>query len=143
MAKLVFNVEEVRNIYDHAKAALKHSAPIIDYVGPKYEAVYGPAEPALYLVHDQGVYLMSAGLPAQCVKKGEPRQVVAYAKGCNPDKDEDWWENSNYLVGGDDFGELVPLALFDGVETAKSIRVILTENTIRVSMTRPKEGKNS
>ena len=141
MAKLIFNVKDVKKIYDHAKAAPDHSAPIIDYVDGA--EVYGPAEPALYLVHDQGVYLMSAGIPAQLVKKGESRRVVTYAKGCDPKKNEDWWETARALVGGDDFGELLPLDMFAGIETAKSVAVLITPEDIRVAMTQPKEIKCS
>ncbi|EAP6826414.1 DUF3085 domain-containing protein [Salmonella enterica] len=45
---------------------------------------------------------------------------VAYAKGCHPEKDDNWWETARTEVGGDDFGE--PLDL-----TESMITRILTE----------------
>jgi hypothetical protein len=56
----------------------------------------------LAFVHDQGIYLM----PTRPSIPGQNRSNwVVYAKDCNPDTDEDWWENARNLVGGDDFGE--------------------------------------
>ena len=64
--------------------------------------------PALLLVHDDGVYLMSASVEPQLVEHNSERRVVSYADGCRP-SDEDCWEHSRELVGGDDFSELLPL----------------------------------
>lgn len=63
----------------------------------------------LLLVHDNGVYLMSGGLPPDLIKPPAPKRYVAYAQGCNPAVDG-WWERSRALVGGDDFGEPIPWA---------------------------------
>jgi hypothetical protein len=53
------------------------------------------------LVKDRGVYFMS--------EKGERRpdgrwKRIAYAVGCNPDIDDDWWKLARAETGGDDFG---------------------------------------
>jgi hypothetical protein len=61
-------------------------------------------KPALFFVHDQGVYLMSNGEPRDMGDDGRT-PYVAYAEGCNPETDENWWETSRDLVGGDDFVE--------------------------------------
>jgi hypothetical protein len=66
----------------------------------------------LVLVHDQGVYLMSGGLPRDLDERYSgpaEKSYVAYAQGCNPAV-EGWWERSRALVGGDDFGEPIPWA---------------------------------
>ncbi|EKQ2080623.1 DUF3085 domain-containing protein [Salmonella enterica] len=34
---------------------------------------------------------------------------VAWAKGCHPQKDDNWWETARTEVGGDDFGESLDL----------------------------------
>ncbi len=66
-------------------------------------------KPALVLlVHDQGVYLMSSGLPRDIAS--DDTSYIVQAKGCDPDKDPDWYETSRALVGGDDFGEHLPWA---------------------------------
>lgn len=57
-----------------------------------------PADSELLLVHDQGVYVMSMAQPVG-------HRTIVYANGCNPQKDDAWWETSRRLVGGDDFGE--------------------------------------
>jgi hypothetical protein len=64
-----------------------------------------PKGPALLFVHDQGVYLMSNGMP-----RTDPN-TVAYAEGCNPGVGEfdDWYGMSRELVGGDDFVEILPI----------------------------------
>lgn len=61
-----------------------------------------PNGPALLLVHDQGVYLMSNGIPRSA-------DAVAYAEGCDPKVGEfdEWYGKSRDLVGGDDFVEVI------------------------------------
>lgn len=65
---------------------------------------------ALWLVKDQGVYLMSCA--NRELKKGERRDVV-YAEGMDPEKDADWYDSARAAVGGDDFGIIIPLAWLD------------------------------
>lgn len=60
-------------------------------------------QPAILFVHDDGVYCMSNGLPGDVVS--EKCVFRAFAKGCDPNKDEDFYEEARFLVGGDDFGE--------------------------------------
>lgn len=67
-----------------------------------------PPGPALIFVHDNGIYLMSNGLPRdQVAADPDSNSYVAHAAHCNPNKDENWWNNSRDLVGGDDFGEII------------------------------------
>lgn len=85
--------------------------------------------PSLFLVHDQGVYLLP-GSPSIPGKK-EGHHWVAYAKDCNPDTDEDWWDTARSLVGGDDFGENIS-------ESIDVIRACVKDNktfSIRVTPT--------
>jgi hypothetical protein len=58
---------------------------------------------SLFLVHDDGVYLLP-GSPSMPGKR-EGMHWITHAKDCNPTIDEDWWDNARSLVGGDDFGE--------------------------------------
>lgn len=86
-----------------------------------------PAESQLLLVHDQGVYIMSAQQPLG-------KRTIVYADGCNPEKDADWWETSRRLVGGDDFGEEFATAgsIVTMLKAARQgIRIIVTETEIR------------
>ncbi|EAN2395007.1 DUF3085 domain-containing protein [Salmonella enterica] len=66
------------------------------------------------LVKDNGVYIMSeTGVLTPRGRK------VAYAKGCHPQKDDNWWETALIEVG-DDIGESLDL-------TESIITRILTE----------------
>ena len=59
--------------------------------------------PGLWLVHDDGIYLMSNGHPGLLVDEAGPRHFVVYALGYDPKSDPDVWERSRDAVGGDDF----------------------------------------
>jgi Protein of unknown function (DUF3085) len=98
MSRLVFKAEDLRRIVTHALAAPSHS---VGYGGVKGDVI---------LVHDHGVYLMSAGQPRDLISEGGVSSYVAYAEGCDPVKDSAWWETARELVGGDDFGQHFPWA---------------------------------
>lgn len=72
--------------------------------------------PGLILVGDQGVYLMSNGLPGLPVS--ERGDNVAYANEVNPVTMEfnDWWNAKRASFGGDDGAEFMP---------AEAIRAVL------------------
>ena len=61
---------------------------------------------ALFFVHDQGIYVMSNGEPKD---KENDETFVAYAKGCHAKNDPEFYEESRFLVGGDDFAETIPV----------------------------------
>ena len=96
MGTCVFKTKDVLPAWKHAIRGLDIGSGSDFCMG--YGATEAPA-PGLMLVHDQGVYLMSNS-------NEQEGQVVAYAKGCNPERDESWHEESSRLVGGDDFGEV-------------------------------------
>jgi len=63
-------------------------------------------EKGVLFVKDEGIYLMNA------YAGGKPPNMlgtVAFAESYDPNKDEDVWERSRQAVGGDDFGEFIPL----------------------------------
>lgn len=97
MSVCVFKTKELKRCIEHA---LNSKVWQMGY------AVELAAAPGLFLVHDEGVYLMSNGEPGD-VDSGEMRLYVAYAQGCNPDKDDDWWDTARELVGGDDFADII------------------------------------
>lgn len=122
MSKLVFAAADVRRIVEHSINA-PEQGKIADYSKANDKNGFNPdmkvpTEPTVALVHDQGVYLMSNGTPRDTIKRTSPNgkveldsSFVAYAEGCNPDKDkDDWYDNARCLVGGDDFGEYLPWA---------------------------------
>ncbi len=98
-------------------------------------------EPTLWLVGDQGVYLMSAADPGDFLTKetepGKARLHVAYAKGIDPTVDDfnDWWDTKRAVFGGDDFVEQFGLGFVRQVKAditagAKTIRLKVNKRSI-------------
>lgn len=129
MSRLTFKMNTtLKSIINHARNS-KEFAPC-----------YGAKpEPGLFFVHDSGIYLMSAGTLGLLVEEGKPNHVVAYANGCNPDA-PDSWEHCRELVGGDDFGELLPLSWFANAleRGASSITLHFSKKQISFTTTMPK-----
>lgn len=69
-------------------------------------------EPGLILVGDQGVYLISNSRNQQKLP-GKKSLDVAYARGANPDVDEDFYEMKRAMFGGDDGTQFLPATLFE------------------------------
>jgi hypothetical protein len=100
MTKLVFDAATVRSIVEHMTAATEWR---------KEYGAKGKGHPQLVLVHDEGIYVMSNGVPG--LKAGDDKKhVVAYAKGYNPHTDRDVLERARDAVGGDDFAEYLTLS---------------------------------
>lgn len=94
---LIFKTADVLRCVNHALESKEW--------GTGYDKNATP-QPGLYLVHDNGVYLMSNGNPGDWMPEKD-KCYVAYAESCNPDTDENFYENSRDLVGGDDFVEVI------------------------------------
>ena len=121
MSRLVFKADELRRIVTHALAAPSHSAG------------YGGVKGDVILVHDHGVYLMSAGQPRDLISEGGVASYVAYAEGCDPGKDSAWWERAREFVGGDDFGQHLPWAKAIGAAIdagATTVAIEITQESI-------------
>ena len=91
---------------------------------PKHvRVVTDAAKGKVILVHDQGVYLMP--------DRNQPAgKRIAYARGCDPRLDNDWYDRSRELVGGDDFGEHFTMPSIP--KTAKAVVIKLTKTKIAV-----------
>lgn len=120
---LTFAAADVLRCVNHAGNAKDWRAQWIDHKNGK--DVYAKPEPALMLVKDSGIYLMSAGLPRDPKDETKPegRSFVAYAKGFNPETDDadgDLHGACSAAVGGDDFAEWLKREWFDAIsEQAK------------------------
>lgn len=126
---LIFDAQEVLRCAEHALAA------------PTHRAMWGEkdANAALWLVGDQGVYLMSNGSPIDNVAKdGKPvTSFVAYAEGCNPNADDfdEWYDNKRSIFGGDDGADALPWCdtVVRKVKAgAKKVIILLTESEIKM-----------
>jgi hypothetical protein len=125
---LVFDADEVRRVIDHSVKAPEQRKMLVGWDMVADKATYQDVPtPAIVLVHDDGVYLMSNGEPRDLVE-GD-RSFVAHAKGTKPGTRPDWWEQSRELVGGDDFAETLTWtkAIQDQLDGgAKRIRIEAT-----------------
>lgn len=64
-----------------------------------------------FLAKDHGAYI---GATAGSDKDGTFERIIHYFAGCNPDKDEDFYETSCWKFGGDDFGQMLPAEWIHG-----------------------------
>ncbi|MFG1952465.1 DUF3085 domain-containing protein [Micromonospora sp. NPDC048830] len=134
---LYFDLTDTLRLAEHAVAA--------DEQAPTYtEREEGPACPgALVWVHDQGVYLMSSGLPRLPDPNRPESSLVVYAHGWNPDTDG---YRRDRDLGGDDFAEHLhlteqPTPLIDTLRTAHAagyrwLLLTVTADTYQVRVTR-------
>lgn len=127
-----FKTSEVKRCIEHA---LGSSAWSMDYGDGRKPA------PGIAFVHDNGVYLMSNGEPRD-IAHGE-MSYVAYAEGCNPTTDPDSWDESRYLVGGDDFVVTftVTEAWLKECERFEELRVKVLKTCFKVNFAKPKRVK--
>jgi hypothetical protein len=130
MGTYKFDMAEVAPLVAHAQAA------------PKHGKVYGgKPKAALWLVKDQGVYLMSSGIPRMPKADGSEGSHVVYAEGFDPEKAQfdDWWE------GGDDYVEALPLAWFMQAlaSGARQFTLSVSEQGIRISYRPAREGQTA
>jgi len=98
LTRLVFdNGEALRRLAIGTMKAEKFRIPYTDQ---------DTSDKGVLFVKDEGIYLMNA------YAGGKPPNelgTVVFAESYDPNKDEDVWERSRQAVGGDDFGEFVPL----------------------------------
>ena len=127
MAQLTFMATSVARIVAHAKKAPGHAMGWSD----------APSQPAVFLVGDQGVYLMSNGEPADLKAPDNTARFVAYAQGMNPKLDPDWWKAKRASYGGDDGTET--LLIIDDLERlilcgAEEIRLEIDAESVALVM---------
>jgi len=125
MAKLTFNASDIKPLVKHTLESDKRKA----CWGQKDKIPAG-----LWLVKDEGIYLMSNG--EQVVDSETGRLPVVYAKGYNPHK-ADVWEKA-YAVSSDDFCQFIPVKDFsDFLEWgADTITIKLTATTMQIGASR-------
>lgn len=95
----------------------------------------GEARAGLWLVGDEGVYVMSNGKLAQ----GQ-RPLVIYAEECDPKSNPDYWHYKRRYFGGDDgveFIDAVELEKLVAVQPdATHLRIVMDDTSISISLIR-------
>lgn len=156
---LTFNVGEVRRLYEHSRSSKDHTpsyghlfegqyykgGEVLCEDGSVYDGTNWPSGesidysliPAcLILVGDQGVYLMSNGTPPQLIKEGENARVVAYARECDPTRNDHWHDAKVSIFGGDDGSDPLPIDMFANILSTKkdsdTFRLCITAKTIKL-----------
>jgi hypothetical protein len=100
-----WKLKDLEPLIIHAVEATEHCQTY----SQQFAGIENPP-PALQLVHDSGIYLMSNGNPNLPRPDGKEGSLVIYAQGFDPDKDgEDVWHNARAEVGGDDFVQGIPM----------------------------------
>ena len=93
-------------------------------------------EQGLWLVKDDGIYLMSASnSDGRGLKKADGKPVVTYARGYDPKYEDDLWDKT-YAVSRDDFAEFIPMGQVLDETYGKELKyldVIMTEETLEVA----------
>lgn len=107
MAKLTFSHAALSTLLSEAKA---QSATTLSLVG------------------DHGIYFMNPGQ--------SPQRSCIYAKGCNPDTDEDWYERKRATFGGDDGVETFSVTSIESWLNANNgtptVTLAITSRTVRL-----------
>ena len=121
---LVFDMNRVRKIYAHATMCTKRKisfAQRADIYGR--DKIFEPqpdeedrAPASVWFVKDEGLYLMSPGVPYQPSDiKPAPHRYTCYAQGFDPSNENttEWYDRMVSVAGGDDFVEAIPVEDFE------------------------------
>lgn len=128
---LRFKTEDVRRILEQSKNDTEWR-----------EGYAGPTGPGVFIVGDNGVYLMSTGKNQKKVE-GKDRFDVVYAEECNPETMEfdDWWENKRATFGGDDGADYLEVSLIEPHLQGEFLELRLTPQNIEVVVRRSKQER--
>ena len=135
MGTCIFKTSELKRCIEHALASTQWRKTYSDE----------GKGPGLWFVHDSGVYLMSNGFPIDKREASEDDKssYVVYAEGCHPGIDDGSWEYARSLVGGDDFGECIPID--DGWSVAcdlhEEFHVKVAADSLTMTWAKPKRKK--
>ena len=135
MTRLYFDMEQVAGLARHAREAPERRMTMgqrARIYGEDRCAVPQPGEqrlapPCLWLVKDEGVYLMSPGIDPDAKRTQRTPAPVSYASGFDPTRDDRMavWDRARDAVGGDDFAEDIPLEWVDAALAARSPQFVL------------------
>jgi hypothetical protein len=128
--RLHFDKEIVDRLVEHSRNAESHS---------KLYGMDDTDRAGLWLVGDQGVYLMSNGtphLPRDEEDAESGRSLVCYADECNPETLEfdEWWDNKRCSFGGDDGAEFLEAETFERINPNRNGKYVLEVSTQEIAV---------
>lgn len=138
MGRCVFKTSELRRCAEHAIRSQEfRSGYVFSSDTPTIKS------PGLLFVHDHGIYILSNGKPFDLIEGDSEKTYVAYAEHCNPTVNNDFWETSRDLVGGNDFVEFLPFgthpaAFLDNCDNFEEYIVDVSDDYIECSFAQPK-----
>jgi hypothetical protein len=126
-----FPILAVRKVIERGKT---DAAANGGFRNPYYGIKPGKDEkPGLWLVGDQGVYLLSNGKLAE-----GGRALVVYSEECHPVGNPDWWHYKHRHFGGDDGIEFLDadrlIPMFDRNMRCTHLHLQLTETEVSLSL---------
>jgi len=132
---LTFSITLVRDVIARG---LEDAEANGGFRNPYYGLKPGEGEkPGVWLVGDEGVYLMSNGALAE---GGKP--LVVYALECDPKTNADWFHDKRRLYGGDDGVDFIDAetlqSLFDKAPEATHLRITMSETALSFDLLRLK-----
>jgi hypothetical protein len=100
---------------------------------PHYGLAPGKDEkPGVWLVGDEGVYVMSNGKLAE----GQ-RSLVIYAEECDPKTNPDYWHYKRQYFGGDDGIDFLDAELFvrliEAMPSATHLTIAMTDDSMAIT----------
>lgn len=128
-----FSVADVSAVLECGHADAKTNGGYrIPYQGISPDTVAGAG---LWLVGDEGVYIMSSGKIAE-----KQRPLVIYAEECNPKTNPDYWHYKRRYFGGDDGIEFLDGAELERIiaaaPDATHLRFIMDDTSLSISLIR-------
>lgn len=139
-----FRAADIKRCIEHARAATEFDMGYENMRDDEYASLglipptdRTPPGPCLLFVHDRGVYIMSNGIPRDLAAADGSH--VVYAEHCNPNTDDEWYENSRELVGGGDFVETIPIprSWVDACDRFETFEVVLSDETMNSGFVGP------
>ncbi|WP_019200150.1 DUF3085 domain-containing protein [Afipia birgiae] len=101
---------------------------------PHYGLTPGKDEkPGVWLVGDEGVYIMSNGKLAE----GQQRPLVVYAEECDPTTNLDYWHYKRQYFGGDDGIDFLDaemlVTLIAAAPEATHLAIAMTDDSMSIT----------
>lgn len=87
-----------------------------------------------FFAKDQGAYF---GAVIGTFGEANFTRSIHYVAGCDPKKDEDWYDTARAIYGGDDFGEELPvkwLEILEQTPSAKQLTIKIKARSIELSI---------